>query len=203
MKLTPEDIQLINTVNAHLRQVANSSTYNSDEATLTVITGSLRFLLADGNLARAWHLSNIRGPMTFRTSCIVSTGTGEVVAFCGGGDILPGIPGAVSWNAETREKVLDLNTFCRAVRIQVGSEKISTVELIQYVANALGGSHLDPFGKASKKPKAETLRKLMSGEIEMSGIRINDRNLVHHEILSIGQILIRSPEVAALRAWRS
>src|SRR5262249_18493102 len=140
--ITQDDIELIATVNAHLRQTEAS--YASDEATLRVMTGSLRFLLADGNLARAWRLSSIGGPMTFKTNCITSTRSGNVVALCGGGDLLPGIPFSACRGASLEVKTLDLASFCRSTRIQIDDTKISTTELIQYVANARGGSHYDP-----------------------------------------------------------
>ena len=79
--------------------------------------------------------------------------------------------------------------------------KISTIEVVQYVANSLGGSHFDPSGKAARKPKAEVLRKLEAGEIEAPGIRVNNRSLLHHEILSISQAIVRSPQIEQLQAW--
>jgi len=196
-----QDIQLIDTVKAHLKQIEPVAIYRSDEATLRVATGSLRFLLADGYLARAWSAAGIGGPMTFQTWCITSVGPSPVVAFCGGGDMLPGIPFSACRGASLGQKTLDLKSFCHSTRIQVEDIKISTVELIHYVANALGGSHFDPAGKAAKKPKAELLRKLESGEISAVPLRVNDRSLLHHEILSIAQTLARSKEVDALRAW--
>ena len=195
------DSELIATVNAHLRQVESVAFHNADEPTMRAATGSLRFLLADGNLARAWRASGIGGPMIFRAWCIASTGPGEVVAFCGGGDLLPGIPFSACRGATLKEKSLDLVAFCRETRIQVRHVKVSTVEIIQYVANALGGSHYDPSGKTAKRPKAETLRRVEAGEIEGPPLRVNDRSLLHHEILSIAQAVVHSPQVARLRRW--
>jgi hypothetical protein len=82
--------------------------------------------------------------------------------------------------------------------------RISTMEVIKYVANTLGGAHFDPEGKSSKsqKPAFDLLRRLEAGEFRGLPFVVNARNLLHHEILSIGQVVIRSPEVARLRAWR-
>jgi len=62
MKENPsQTAALIETVNAHLTQVQAAARYDADEATLRVATGSLRFLLADGNLGRAWRASTLGG----------------------------------------------------------------------------------------------------------------------------------------------
>jgi hypothetical protein len=98
---------------------------------------------------------------------------------------------------------LDLHAFCRAARAQVGQIKISTTELIDYVANALGGSHFDPSGRAARKPKADILRKIESGEIAAFGLKFNDRSILHHEVLSIAQSLVRSKQVHQLLAYRA
>ena len=117
--------------------------------------------------------------------------------------MLPNIPFSACRNATLEDKTLDLDSYCRSPRIQVGNVKISTVEIIQYVANALGGSHLDPSGNASKRPKADILRRLEAGEIEGPPLRVNNRSLLHHEILSLAQTVTRSPQVATLRAWKA
>jgi hypothetical protein len=195
------EADLIRTVNAHLKQLAQVALHNADEPTMRVATGSLRFLLAEGNLARAWRASEIGGPIVFKAWCINSTGPGEIVAFCGGGDVLPGFSFSACRGAKLKEKQLDLSAFCRETRVQVGQVKISTVEVIQYVANALGGAHYDPGGKAAKKPKGDILRRIEAGEIQGVPLRVNDRSHLHHEILSIIQAVVRSPQIAKLQAW--
>jgi hypothetical protein len=89
-------------------------------------------------------------------------------------------------------------------RIQIGAVKVSTVELIKYVANTLGGSHFDPEGKSpkSKKPVFDILRRVEAGEFPTFVSQVNGRNLLHHEILSVAQVVIRSPQVVLLSAWR-
>ncbi len=168
-------------------------------------SSSLRFLLVEDSLARAWRASRLGGPMTFKVRCITSTQGNDVVAYCGGGDLLPGIPFAASRNATFAELSLDLSAFCKRTRIQVGSVKVSTIQLVQYVANTLGGAHFDPEGKSpkSRKPLFDLLRRLEAGEFGGLPFRVNDRNLLHHEILSVAQALIRSPEVTRLIAWRA
>jgi len=197
------DIELIATVGAHLDQIVVATRHDATEAAMRVITGSLRFLLADGNLAAAWHASKIGGPMIFRAWCIDACDKGKVVAFCGGGDVIPGIPTSACFGARLKEKSLGLGDYCRSTRVQVDDVKISTVELIEYMANARGGAHFDPEGRTAKRVKGEILRRLDSGEIVAVPMRINDRNLLHHEILSICQVVVRSPQCGTLRKWRA
>jgi hypothetical protein len=197
------DHTLIATVNAHLRQLRSLALHNVDEATLRMASGSLRFLIVDGNLERAWRASGIGGPMTFRTWCIAAVEPNQpVAAFCGGGDVLPGIPFSACRGARLIEKTLDLRSLTNAARIQVGDVKISTAEVIAYVANALGGSHYDPSGRTARKPKSDLLRRLEAGEIEGPPLRVNGRSLLHHEILSIAQAITRSAQVARLSGWK-
>lgn len=196
MKAAPEDQELIETVNGHLRVVSGSIGYNVDEATLRAITASLRFLLADDHLARAWRASTCKGPLVIHTWGLVRTGPGVIVALCGGGELLPGVPVSAGLNAGVERKKLDLHAFCLQTRVQVGEDRISTIELIQYFANKRGGVH---FGSLAKKPKFELLRRLEAGELGGPPLKLNDRSLLHHEILSIAQALVNSPDVSRLR----
>jgi len=201
-RLTKSEADLISTVNGHLSLVSSVAVSLADEATLRAITASLRVLLTDDQLGHAWKLSAIGGPMTFSTWALYRTSPGQIVALCGGGDILPGIPISAGQNAAVREVVLDLKSFRNQPRVQVGDVKISTVEVVQYVANKCGGVHFDNSIDPKKKPKFKILQQLESGEIKAPQMRFNDRSLLHHEILSIAQAVIRSPEVMALRKWR-
>jgi hypothetical protein len=199
------DNSLIDVVNSHLKQLSNTSRFDVGQADLRVASASLRFLLVENCLEQAWKASDIGGPMTFRTWCITSTKGDDVVAYCGGGEILPSVPFSACRNAELSELTLDLKAFRQRARIQVNDVKVSTTQLIQYVANTLGGAHFDPEGKSQRSQKAafNLLRTLESGEISGPPFQVNGRNLLHHEILSIAQVVLRSPEVITLRTWRS
>jgi hypothetical protein len=202
---TQTEIELVKTVNAHLKQLSVlSSAHNAEEADIRVASGSLRFLLVDDWLARAWRTSGFGGSMTFKTWCIASTEGNDVIAYCGGGDLLPGIPFSACRNAKLAEYSLNLHDFCERTRIKIGTVEISAVQLIKYVANTLGGSHFDPEGKSlkSKKPAFDLLRRLEAGEFVGLPFLVNDRNLLHHELFSVAQALIRSPDVARLKTWR-
>jgi hypothetical protein len=198
------DILLIKSVNAHLKNLSALSVHNVDEASLAVASASLRYLLVDDCLGRAWKASGLGGPMTFKAWCIVSTQGDDVIAYCGGGDVLPSVPISVCRNAKLAELPLNLVAFRQRPRIQIGAVKVTTTDLIKYVANTRGGSHFDPEGKSpkSRKPVFDLLRSIEDGEFPSFISQVNGRNLLHHEVLSIAQVVIRSPEVARLSAWR-
>jgi hypothetical protein len=199
-----DDRTMIETVNSHLEQLASLSRFDSGQAKVRVASASLRFLLVEGMLGRAWKASGLGGPMTFRAWCVDKLQGDGAVAFCGGGGVLPGVPFSVCFNATLVERSLDLAALCGKTRIQAGTAKVSTIELIQYVANTLGGSRYDPRGKSpkSRKPSFDLLRRLHEGALGGLSLRIGDRDLVHHELLSVAGVLVASPEVGCLMAWR-
>jgi hypothetical protein len=197
---TRHEIDFIKTVQAHIKNLESSSGYNADEPTLRTATGTLRALLPEEMLQRAWQVAGLRGPITVKTYAIAQKGEGAIV-YCGGGDLIPNFPTSVCHNANLEERVLNLKDFCRQTRVLVGEEKASTVDLIKYVSNALGATHYDPSGKAARK--YDLLRRIEAGEIGRLFIsHFNDRNVLHHEILSIAQAVTRSPQVAELMTWK-
>jgi hypothetical protein len=128
--LTRHDIELIETVQAHLKNLASLSAHNANQATVRVATGALRALISEEMLQRAWGTFRLRGPVTFRTYAITSTCGDDVIAYCGGGDILPGVPFSVGRNATLEERILNLKNFHRQTRIQIGTETASTNDII-------------------------------------------------------------------------
>jgi hypothetical protein len=197
--LTRHDVDLIRIVQAHVRNLVSLSVHNADEPTVRIATGALRALLSEEMLQRAWSASGLRGPMTFKTYFIASITGGDVVAYCGGGDILPNVPFSVCRGTNLEERTLNLKDFCRQTRIQIGTETASTTDVIKYVVNALGAAHFAPDGKTARK--YNLLRRVEAGEIGQLFLEVNNRNPLHHEILSIAQALIRSPQVEELLEW--
>jgi hypothetical protein len=193
------NVDLIKTVQAHLRNLASLSGHEADEPTVRIATGSLRALISEEMLQRAWSASGLRGPVTFKTYFIAGSAGDDVVAYCGGGDILPNIPFSVCRNAELQERVLNLKDFCRQTRILIGREAASTTDIIKYVANALGATHFDPIGKTARK--YDLLRRIEAGEIGQIFMQVNNRNPLYHEVLSIAQAVTRSPQIKELLEW--
>jgi len=193
------DLDLVKTVQAHIRNLSSLSGYGADEPTARIATATLRALLSEEMLQRAWLAAGLRGPITFKTYFIARAGD-DAVAYCGGGDVIPNVPFSVCRNAELEERVLNLRDFCRQPRILIGAEKASSFDIIKYVSNALGGTHFDPAGKAARK--YDFLRRIEAGEIGQLFIsHIGDRNLLYHEVLSIAQAVTRSPQIEELLGW--
>lgn len=113
------------------------------------------------------------------------------------------MPVSMCRNATLKEISLNLKDFRQRPRIQIGTTKVSTVELVQFVGNTLGATHFDPEGKSPKSHKGhfDLLRDVEAGKIGNLGVLVNNRKLLHHEVLSIAQAVIRLPEVARLSAW--
>jgi hypothetical protein len=197
--LSRHDLDLIKTVQAHLKNLASLSGHGADEPTTRIATATLRALLSEEMLQRAWHASGLRGPVTFRTYFIANAGN-DAVAYCGGGHIIPNVPFSACHDARLEERVLNLKDFCRQTRIQVGKEKASTTDIIKYVANALGATHFDPIGRAAVK--YGLLRRIEAGEAGQLFIsKINDLNPLYHEIFSISHAVTRSPQINELLVW--
>jgi hypothetical protein len=199
-ELGRHELEFVQTVQAHIKNLKSLCDYNTNAPTIRISTGTLRALLSEDMLQRAWYLSGLKGPMTFKTYAIASIDGDDAVAYCGGGDVIPGAPFSACHNATLKECSLNLRDFCRQPRIQVRTEIASTVDIIKYVANALGVTHFDPNGKTALK--FDLLRRIEAGDAGQLFIGlVNDRNMLHHEILSIAQAVVRSPQVHELLEW--
>lgn len=68
---------------------------------------------------------------------------------------------------------------------------VTRIQLIKYVANKLGGVHYD----TKRKPDEKIFRML---DVRRRQFATLDVDLVHFEVLCIGQHLLRAPDIAAL-----
>lgn len=67
--------------------------------------------------------------------------------------------------------------------------RVTRQQIIQYVANKLGGAHLDFERKDPRtRPAFEALDRVFAAPVQVAG-----KDAVYYEILSIGQALARSP----------
>ena len=197
------DIDLIKTAQAHLRLLGQANIPSIDEHTLRVASAPLRFLLVDGNLIQAWRALGLGSPIHMEAYCLASPPPIDAIGYCGGGDMLPGVPVSMGWGeVNLHVKTLKLHAFLEEPCISVKGQRITRRELVQYIANTKGGAHYDPHGRSlkSRSTKFALLRELEQDGFAGLGIKVNDRNLVHHELYSIIQSLLRSPEVQRLQA---
>lgn len=196
------ETDLIKTAQAHLRALGRMDSPWVDEHSLRVASAPLRFLLVEGNLVRAWRASGIGGPIQMMAYCFASPPGLEAIGFCGGGDVLPGVPMSMGWgDIRLKLKNLNIHAFLNEPCVCAKGLRITRRELVQYIANTKGGTHYDAQGLSprSQNAKFSLLRELEEKGLAGLGIKTNDRNLVHHELLSITQSLLRSAEVQRLR----
>jgi hypothetical protein len=88
-----------------------------------------------------------------------------------------------------------LTTFVEASCMFVDGTPISRLELIQYVANKLGGTHFQPQRKTSKSGG----RKSAILDQIRGTVKVADKNAVYYELLSIGQSLVQSEDIGKLQ----
>jgi hypothetical protein len=199
--LTAGEIDLIKTTIAHCRALSKVISPWVSEHDLRVASASLRFLLVDDNLVRAWRASRLGGPIVVEANCFSAPPDSSAVAFCGGAEILPGVPVSISWgDVDLVKKRLNLKDFLNSACIYFKGTAISRHNLIKYVANTKGGSHYDPGGVSPKSQakKFEILRTLENEGMSGLEVAMNGRNPVHHELASVIQSIISSPELQKL-----
>jgi hypothetical protein len=91
--------------------------------------------------------------------------------------------------SELRE--FTLNQFLKSTSIRVADNRITRQEVISYVANKLGGAHLDP---RRNKPREQVISQLVDhGHIVVAGLPG-----IYFEVLSMASDLARSEDAQAL-----
>ncbi len=197
------DTDLIKTAQAHLRALGQANVPTIDEHALRVASAPLRFLLVEGNLLRAWRALGTTGPIQMEAYCFTTMPPSNAVGYCGGGDVLPGVPLSMGWGEMTLNmKTLNLHAFLDEPCICAKGLRVTRRELVKYIANTKGGTHYDPQGRSPKSNgvKFALLREMERDGFAGLGIKVNDRNLVHHELYSIIQSLLRSVQVKRIQA---
>lgn len=90
------------------------------------------------------------------------------------------------------QKVLKLPRFLDSTVLIVEGTRVRRRDVISYIANRKGGVHLDS-GRDRAQDKAVAALDATSGKYELIG-----KDIVYLALLSIGQNLITTPDVAAL-----
>lgn len=205
--LTPEQIDLLKTTQAHISALRQANSPRTDEHILRVASTSLRFLIVEGYLIQAWKASAIGGPIEVEAYCFAAPPGSSAIAFCGGADILPGIPLSLGWYPQPERPVelalkkLNLSAFLQHPCAYLRGTRISRHDLIKYIANTKGGTHYDPLGKSprSRAAKFALLRDVERGGLDGLGIAFNERNLIHHELASTIKSILGSSQIERLR----
>lgn len=87
-----------------------------------------------------------------------------------------------------------LNVFLHQTSFVVEGTAISREVVIKYVSNKLGGAHYDP----RRKEKSALERQYALLDKVRRGVMVVDVNSVYYELLSIGQRIVGSRDVAGL-----
>ena len=89
-----------------------------------------------------------------------------------------------------QEETLDVLKFSRAPCIIAEGNLVSRHLLVKYISNVLGGAHHD--SRRSRK-KTGAIFTILDRAAEK--LRVEDKNLVYFEVLSIGQALAKSDDL--------
>jgi hypothetical protein len=213
----PERAQLIQVVGEDLAYLAKDWGTSIDDAALRRGSTVLRNLLVEGLLQRAWKAAGFAREPSIHTHTLESLLAGRLVkvdgvlyaSACGGEYGAGQVSSLVIVNYELTEgerkalqaasvlqEVVRLNEFSNAACILTQKTRVSRHALIKYVANKMGGAHLDH--KRSKSAAAEERAYVALDAVMAERTKLLDKNLVYYELLSIGQALVRSPEIVAL-----
>lgn len=202
---------LRDSVIADLRWLLDTDLTQEDESVLREMSARLRRLLIEGTLQRyRKQVVGVRGEV--RVELPPSSGTGAGVVFHqAGGGTRQGmqIGGVQVWDraltpeeiraqfdafkaSEAAPRTLPLSRWLSETCIEAGGARISRHDVIKYVANKLGGVHLDERRSEAKEPGFIALDRIRDA------FRVADLDAVYHELASIGQQLAACPDVAEM-----
>ena len=206
------DQYIVQTVKEDLEYLIKEWTQDIDDQSLRRSSGTLRRLLVEDALGKAWRITGFK-----KEPLIKSFGLGDLISSVGlyritfaqaGGAKLKGVQVATLFEIkgpQTYNKHCDtipieyrLSQFVESICMVIDGQSIRRREIINYVSNKLGGVHTDTqrdMSKTSRKNQKEKVYILLDS-IFKSWVII-DKNAVFYELLSIGQSLISSKDIIA------
>jgi len=206
---------LLEVVANHLRFLCEEWDQNIDDESLRRSSNVLRMLLVEPNLLNAWQIAGFsREPEIVAPTLekhLQTYSLNDILFATAGGAEYKGTTIAmlcISSEARTPEQIREISKigpfilkhhklveFSESTCIIVRGLSVNRRELIKYVANKLGGDHIDLRRDLSKplEQKFAYLDKIRET------IQVAEKNAIYYEILSIGQSLVRSDDVQRLR----
>lgn len=207
------DEYLIQIVAEDINHLRESWDGTIDDNTLRRDSVILRRLLVEDDLHKAWRACGFTSGIYIvapRVEFFLDSHEASRIEFliAGGGyyhgiyfalamDNLGNSPIKLPSNINPQEYKFRLKEFIAATSIYVEHTRISRQDLIQYVANKLGGVHLD-FSRKNKLAKKHQIldRNIDRLKIQVEGYPpLIGKNTVYFELLSIGQLLARSTDI--------
>jgi hypothetical protein len=205
------DKYFIQTVLEDLQHLGRAWNDSVDDSVLRRDSTILRRLLIDGDLNEAWKMLGFKQKIFVfapRAEYFLETKESHKINFIlSGGGLYQGIFAALAIHNKGKEAVtlpshinpiehkFTLSEFLDSVSIFVENTKISRRELIQYVANKLGGVHIDFSRKGRLAQKFETLDRNIDRFKFEGKLALRGKNTVYFELLSIGQLLSNSKDI--------
>jgi hypothetical protein len=207
--LSSTDRELLRIVGVDLAALRKSWGVRVDDDELRRSSSALRRLLVQGDYSRAWRLIHDKEPRV-RAMDLAPTlepyGAEHAMWAQAGGGKFGGVQVAhmVVWDfALTPEQIkqknrsspqmttFGLRKFLHSPSIVVRGTVITRGDIISYVANKLGGSHLDPTRSGAE----ERFSFLDEG---LAHLAVANKRAPYFELLSIGQAVLRSSDAARL-----
>lgn len=198
---------LLEVVTSDLQYLKANWTPEVDDHSLRRGSTILRMLLVEGNLQRAWKSVGMKGKPTIIAPRLEVLLDGKdkssiVAAFAGGGEykgiyVALGVINRGSkaaryspQDSKPTEHPFGLREFMESCGVFLNGEKIKRRDVVKYVANKLGGAHLDFTRKDAGRDHVYVLLDTVGPLFQ-----VLDKGIVYYELLSIGQLLIRSPDI--------
>ncbi|MFC2002100.1 hypothetical protein ACFLUZ_06345 [Chloroflexota bacterium] len=213
--MTRQEEYLIKRIVQHLRYIRDNWNDNIELEEVVRSSNVLRTLLVHNDLGRAWRLCGYTYPIrlqvftlkriliTYDKDKILTAWTGGAryrgtiyalgVAFSGEA---PKTNSSLTTATGRQELTLDeyrKNTFMVVRAKDAGLIEINRLELINYVANKLGGTHIDFARKSNKTLEQKFIA--LDGAHNYEDV---DRNIVPLQLLSVGQELVSSRHIQRL-----
>lgn len=188
---------------AHLRGTWASG--GISEATLRRESVILRRLLIDGDLARYWQESGRIGKPMIETTAFTKDLGGiprDAIEHMQVGEAR--LPSGTYYGAFVLRRIeeghgrsmehvsLPVERYLETVIIYAGLAQVRRRHLIKYFANRLGGAH----SETGRPRKGDGV--FIAIDAVFRDLEIAERGSFHNAILSIGQDLIRTPEISSI-----
>ena len=211
-ELSLANTDLIRTVVEDLDYLRTDWCADISDAQLRRGSTTLRRLIAEGELQRAWKAAGLAREPEIPAFVIPEIFTvfdpARLLCATAGGAIHKGIQAAgmvmVDYSAPQAQleqhralglpqATLGLRAFSEGECVKVRSGSLNRRQLVKYVANRLGGAHFD--GKRGKAHEEQLFAEL---DESSSRMRIVDKPVTYFELLSIGQALALAPDLRRL-----
>jgi hypothetical protein len=215
------DMDLLNNVLGDLNYLFKEWTKEIDDDSLRITSTILRRLLIDSNLSKSTRIDKRKIEIITPMICHIDGQRDfKNVEFyqCGGAkhkgamiqsiSIIPRVMSEeeISKKYQNEKDILNKNhpvkisAFLKQISFVIKGIKINREEVIKYVCHKLGGAHYDNERKSKKDVNDISLdHKYALMDSVHNSIKITEKNAIYYELLSIGRMIINSPDINKLR----